>query len=47
MCVATTVAAMLDTERQIHAEETARNAWWPLDAIFAATYWNRVERREQ
>jgi hypothetical protein len=32
---------------QIHAEETARNAWWPLDAIFAATYWNRVERREQ
>jgi hypothetical protein len=28
-------------------EETAGNAPWPLDGIFAATYWNRVERREQ
>ncbi|CCV14354.1 hypothetical protein MESS4_670011 [Mesorhizobium sp. STM 4661] len=27
--------------------ETVRNAPWPLDGIFAATYWNRVERREQ
>ncbi len=27
--------------------ETAQNARWPLDGFFAATYWNRVERREQ
>ena len=32
---------------RIGAEETVRNARWPLDGIFAATYWNRVERREQ
>ena len=44
---ATIVATTLDMEGRILAEETARNAWWPLDAIFAATYWNRVERREQ
>ena len=44
---ATIVVTTLDMEGRILAEETARNAWWPLDAIFAATYWNRVERREQ
>ena len=33
----------IDVEGRILAEETAPNAWWPLDAIFAATYWNRVD----
>jgi len=47
ICVVVIAAATLDMGVRIHSEETARNAWRPLDAIFAATYWNRVERREQ